>query len=154
MSETIFYIKQGRKYIPHSTYSSDFCDGFPNGSHLVTVKVGGTSRRYKIDPAYAPLIAAGMVAEDAIAKTLLDKSSLRVKETPLTYEQREAWNRLIEVFGPDAKSLEWPSARETSQCAVDAMINEAEKLLTHPSVKKAYEHFLIVCKLTKENNFE
>ena len=150
MSEIIFYIKQGRRYIPHSTYSSEFCDGFPEGSHLVNVTFNGKSRRYKIDPAYAPLIAAGMVAEDAICKVLIESSSLRNRSTPLTVEQREAWERLVEVFGDDARSLEWPSARETAQSAVYAMILEAEKLLEHPMVKQAYEQFLMVSKLTME----
>ena len=64
--ETIFYVKKGRRYIPHSSYSSEFCDSFPKGTHLVQTYPGGSSRRYNIDPAYAPMIAAGRVAEDAI----------------------------------------------------------------------------------------
>ena len=84
--ETIFYIKKGRKYIPHSTYSSEFCDSFPKGTHLVDVYPGGSSRRFNIDPAYAPMIAAGRVAEDAISKKIMEASALRIPERqkPLT----------------------------------------------------------------------
>jgi len=29
---------------------------------------------------------------------------------------------------------------------------EAEKLLSNPSVRKAYERFLLICELTKDHN--
>jgi hypothetical protein len=153
--EVIFYVKQGRRYVPHSTYSSEFCDAFPKGTHMVQSYPGGTLRRYNIDPAYAPMIAAGRVAEDAISKKIMEVTEIRRntrnKETPLTPGQHEAWNKLIEEFGPDAKQLEWPSARECAEEAVKAMAAEAEKLLENPSVRKAYERFLLVAQLTKEH---
>ena len=151
MTETIFYIKKGRKYIPHSTYSSEFCDSFPKGTHLVQVYPGGSSRRFNIDPAYAPMIAAGRVAEDAVSKAIMRASDMRPKETPLTQEQKDAWEHLVKVFGPSARTLEWPSAREAAESAVNAMIQEAEKLLENPSVRKAYERFLLVAALTKDH---
>ena len=42
----------------------------------------------------------------------------------------------------------------TRKEAVKAMSVEAEKLLSVPSVRKAYEHFLLVAKLTKDKNDE
>lgn len=153
--EIIFYIKKGRRYIPHSTYSSEFCDSFPKGTHLVQSYPGGSSRRFNIDPAYAPMIAAGRVAEDVISKRIMDATEIRRntrnKETPLTPGQRAAWDKLVEEFGPDAKQLEWPSARECAEEAVKAMMKEADILLSNPAVRKAYEHFMLVCELTKEN---
>ncbi len=82
--EVIFYIKRGRRYIPHSTYSSEFCDSFPKGTHLVQSYPGGSMRRFNIDPAYAPMIAAGRVAEDAISEVLMKASELRPQTTPIT----------------------------------------------------------------------
>ena len=149
--ETIFYVKKGRRYIPHSTYSSEFCDSFPKGTHLVQSYPGGSSRRFNIDPAYAPMIAAGRVAEDAISKALMRASDLRPKSKPMTQEQIDAWNRLVEVFGPEARTLEWPSAREACEEAVKAMAQEAEALLANPVVRKAYEKFLFVAELTKDH---
>ena len=149
--EIIFYIKKGRKYIPHSTYSQEFCDGFTHGAHLVMAYPGGASRRYNIDPAYAPMIAAGRVAEDAISKAISDLSALQPKSTPITEEQRAAWMNFIEVMGPDARTLKRASAMDIAQAAVKAMAEEADKLLSNPSVKKAYERFLLVCELTKEH---
>ena len=150
-TETIFYIKKGRRYVPHSTYSSEFCDSFPKGTHLVDVYPGGSSRRFNINPAYAPMIAAGRVAEDAISKILMRASDLRPKTAPLTEVQRQAWDNLVKEMGEEARALEWPSAREACEEAVKAMQVEADKLLTNPVVRRAYEHFLLVCELTKEH---
>jgi hypothetical protein len=150
--ETIFYIKKGRKYIPHSTYSNEFCDSFPKGTHLVQSYPGGSLRRFNIEPAYAPMIAAGRVAEDAISKILMQASDLRPKRAPMTPEQIEAWDKLVKVFGEEARCLEWPSAREACEAAVKAMQVEADKLLDNPSVRRAYERFLLVAALTKDHN--
>lgn len=154
MTETIFYVKKGRRYVPHSSYSPEFSDSFPKGTHLVDVYPGGRSTRYCIDPAYAPMIAAGRVAEDAISQALMRASDMRPRETPLTQEQRDAWEHLVKVFGPSARQLEWPSAREACEEAVKAMQVEADKLLSNPAVRKAYERFLFVCELTKEHNVQ
>ena len=150
--EVIFYIKRGRRYIPHSTYSSEFCDSFPKGTHLVDVYPGGSSRRFNIDPAYAPMIAAGRVAEDTISKALMRASDMRPKSKPMTPGQIAAWENLVKEFGPEARTLEWPSAREACEEAVKAMQTEADKLLGNPVVRKAYEKFLFVAELTKEHH--
>jgi len=150
--EVIFYVKKGRRYVPHSSYSSEFCDSFPKGTHLVQSYPGGSSRRYNIDPAYAPMIAAGRVAEDAISKRIMEVSALRPRQdrTPLTPEQREAWERLADAFGEERYALEWCSYREAAEAGVKAMQQEAEKLLDHPAARKAYDNFLLVCKLVQE----
>lgn len=151
-NETTFYIKKGRRYIPHSYYSNEMCDAFPKGYHLVSVYPGGSSRRFNIDPAYAPMIAAGRVAEDAISEAIRKATDMRPKTAPITPEQKEAWDNLVRVFGEDARMLEWPSAREACEAAVKAMQVEADKLLANPTVRKAYEKFLFVAELTKEHN--
>jgi hypothetical protein len=149
--KTIFYKKEGQKYVPVYEYDQELLDAFPKGNHLVSVYPGGSSRRYNIDPNYAAMIAAGRVAEDAISKELMRASDMRPKSAPITLEQKAAWEHLVEVFGPEAKCLEWPSAREACEQAVRAMEVEADKLMSHPSVKKAYDHFQLVCKLVNEN---
>lgn len=145
-----FYEKVGRRYIPVCEYDQTLMDAFPKGSHLVICYPGGSSTRYNVDPNYAAMIAAGRVAEDAISRALMRASDLRPKSAPLTDEQRAAWNRLVEVMGPEAKCLEWPSAREVCEEAVRAMQAEADLLMTHPSVRKAYEQFLFVAALAQE----
>jgi len=152
--ETIFYIKKGRRYVPHSTYSSEFCDSFPKGTHLVQTYPGGSSRRYNIDPAYAPMIAAGRVAEDAICKAISKASEMRPQQTPLTEGQRRAWKKLAKEFGNELCTLQCNSVRDIAEAGVKAQIEEANKLMTNPAVRKAYEHFLLVAQLTKEHNVQ
>ena len=149
----IYYIKEGRRYVPVSEYDSDLLDSFSKGTHLVMVYPGGSSRRYNIDPNYAAMIAAGRVAEDAISKTIMEASALRIGgERKLTAEQREAWERLAAAFGQERFPLEYSSYREAAEAGVQAMQLEAEKLLTNPTVRKSFEQFLMICELTKENN--
>jgi hypothetical protein len=146
--ETIFYIKKGRRYVPHSTYSSEFCDSFPKGTHLVDVYPGGQSRRFNIDPAYAPMIAAGRVAEDAMCRAISKASELRPRQTPITDGQRKAWRKLAKEFGDELATLHINSARDIAEAGIAALELEAVSLLKNPAVKKAYDHFLLVAKLT------
>jgi hypothetical protein len=148
----IYYEKKGRRYVPVAEYDNQLLDSFPKGTHLVMCYPGGSSRRFNIDPAYAPMIAAGRVAEDAISKTIMEKSALRIpeKHQPLTQEQKAAWEYLASTFGEDRYALEWCSYREAAEAGIKAMQDEADKLMKHDSVRRAYEQFLIVCELTKE----
>jgi hypothetical protein len=152
----IYYEKVGRRYKPVSEYDNDLVDSFTKGTHLVQVYPGGSSRRYNINPAYAPMIAAGRVAEDKISEVIRKATDLRAasKETKLTEEQLRCWKALNKAFGEESHALQWPSAREACEEAVKAMQEEAEKLLTVPAVRKAYEHFLFVAELTKDHNNE
>jgi hypothetical protein len=151
MTETIFYIKKGRRYIPHSTYSPEFCDGFPKGTHLVDVYPGGASRRYNIDPAYAPMIAAGRVAEDAICRAINKASEMKPQRTPITEGQRKAWKKLAKEFGDDLATLSMGCARDIAEAGIKAQMEEADKLLSNPTVRKAYDRFLFVAELTKDH---
>jgi len=154
MTKKIFYEKVGRRYKPVYEYDQTLLDAFPKGTHIVMCYPGGQSTRYNIDPAYAPMIAAGRVAEDVISKALMVASDMRPKQAPLTEEQREAWDNLVRAMGPNARMLEWPSAREATERAVKAMQEEADKLMTNSAVRLAYEHFLLVCELSKDHQVE
>jgi len=150
MTKEIFYKKVGNRYKPVYEYDQVLLDAFPKGAHLVNVYPGGQSTRYNINPNYAAMIAAGRVAEDAISQVLMKASDLRPKTAPITPGQRKAWDNLIKEFGPEARCLEWPSAREACEAAVAAMQVEADKLMQNESVKQAYDHFVFLCELTKQ----
>lgn len=157
MTKKIFYEKVGRKYVPAREYDDDLVHALPKGTHIIMSHPGGQSTRYNIDPNYAAMIAAGRVAEDAISKRLHDATEIRRStrgktETPLTPGQKAAWENLVKEFGEDARQLELPSIRECAEAGVKAMQEEAEKLMQHESVRQAYEHFQMVCELTKEHN--
>lgn len=151
MTKQIFYKKVGRRYVPVSEYDSELLDAFAKGTHLVMTYPGGQSRRYNIDPAYAPMIAAGRVAEDAISDAVRKASDLRPSRNPLTEGQIKAWRKLSKEFGEEAHTLTWPSARDAAESAVKAMQVEADKLLENPAVRKAYEHFLFVAELARDH---
>jgi hypothetical protein len=150
----IYYEKVGRRYVPVAEYDSAYMDSFPKGNHLVMCYPGGTSRRFNVDPNYAAMIAAGRVAEDAISSAVVKASEMRPHRTPITEKQQKAWQALTKAFGDERYYIEIPSAREIAEQGIKAMMLEAEKLLAVPSVRKAYEHFLFVAELTKEEQNE
>jgi len=146
----IYYEKVGRKYVPISEYDSDYLDSFSRGTHIVMCYPGGQSRRYNIDPNYAALIAAGRVAEDAMCEAMRKASELKPKQTPITEGQRKAWKKLAKEFGDELATLNGASSYDIAEAGLKALQEEADKLLTNPAVKKAYEHFLLVAELTKD----
>lgn len=146
----VFYEKHGRRYVPVAEYDNELLDSFPKGNHLVMCYPGGSSRRFNIDPALAPMIAAGRVAEDAICSAMIKASELKPNQTPLTKEQLRAWRALARSFGDELCTLKGASVRECAEAGIKAMQEEADKLMQHPAVRDAYEQFQLVCKLVKE----
>jgi gamma-glutamyltranspeptidase len=96
------------------------------------------------------MIAAGRVAEDAICRAISKASEMRPQRTPITPGQKKAWEKLAKEFGDDLATLSLGCARDYAEAGVQAMQKEADKLMKHESVRKAYEHFLLMCELTKE----
>lgn len=147
----IYYEKVGRKYVPVAEYDNDFLDSFPKGNHLVMSYPGGVSRRFNIDPNYAAMIAAGRVAEDAICRAISKASELRPKQTPITPEQKAAWEALAKSFGDELCTLHGLSVHDCAEAGVKAMMEEANKLMNNPTVRKSFERFLMICELTKDH---
>ena len=129
----------------------EFQAAMPQGNHLIMCYPGGRSTRYNIEPALAPMIAAGRVAEDAICDAMRKASEMRPQRTPITSGQQRAWKKLAKEFGDDLATLSLGSARDHAEAGVQAMQEEADKLMTNPAVRLAYEQFLLVCELTKKN---
>ena len=146
----IFYEKVGRRYKPVAEYDSTYLDSFPKGDHLVSVYPGGSSRRFNIEPALAPMIAAGRYAEDAISKAVVKASEMRPRRTPITEKQKKAWENLAKAFGDEVYYIELPSAREIAEEGVKAMMEETDKLMKHEAVKQAYDHFMFIAKLVHD----
>lgn len=146
----IYYEKRGRRYVPVAEYDNDFLDSFTKGNHLVMSFPGGTSRRFNINPNYAAMIAAGRVAEDAVCKAINKASEMRPARTPITPAQQRAWKKLAKEFGDELCTLNGASTQDIAEAAVTAMQLEADKLMKHEGVRKAYEHFILMCELTKE----
>jgi len=150
MVKKVYYEKVGRKYVPVAEYDSDYLDSFSKGTHIVMSYPGGQSRRYNIDPAYAPLIAAARVAEDAICRAISKASEMRPARTPITLGQKKAWEKLAKELGDELATLHGLCIHDCAEAGVKAMQEEADKLMTNAAVKEAYDQFLFVCALTKQ----
>lgn len=153
--KTIFYKKVGRRYKPVSEYDSELLDALPKGAHLTVVYPGGRSTRYKIDPNYAAMIAAGRVAEDAISSAIQKATELRPHNQQMNDEEMQRWRAFISTMPEDMRfMMTHGSVREAAEEGVRAMIVEADKLMSNPMVKSAYEDFMLVCKLVSEKQNE
>jgi len=149
MVKKILYEKVGRRYVPVAENYDDHYT-FPKGNHLVMCYPGGESRQFNIDPNYAALIAASRVAEDAMCKALNKASEMRPARTPITPAQQRAWKKLAKEFGDELCTLNGASIHDIAEAGVQALQQEADKLLTNATVKAAYDQFLFVCALTKK----
>lgn len=150
--KTIFYKKVGRKYEPVSEYDNELLDAFPKGTHLVMSYPGGQSRRFNIDPNYAAMIAAGRVAEDAICRKIQETTELRPVNRSIDEETQRKWKKFIATVPEDFRYMfTHGCARDAAEAGVNAMMEEADKLMTNPTVRKAFEKFLLVAELSKEN---
>lgn len=148
----IYYVKEGRKYVPVAEYDQDLMDSFHKGNHLVMVYPGGTTRRFNIEPALAPMIAAGRYAEDAVCKAMMKASELKPHRTPITESQQRAWLALADAFGDELCTLQGSSTRDIAEAGVQAMQAQADQLMINPTVRKAYDKFMMLCELTREQN--
>jgi len=85
----VYYEKVGRRYVPVYEYDSNLLDSFPQGNHLVMCYPGGSSRRFNIDPNYAAMIAAGRVAEEAMAEAMQTEADQLMQNSAVraAYEQ-------------------------------------------------------------------
>lgn len=145
----VFYKKVGRKYVPVAEYNSSLLDSIPYGHFLLSVFENGSSRS-RVMPAFAPMIAAGLYSKDTITRAIREASELRPRNIPVTPGQAAAWKKLQEEFGEDRHCLTWPAAQDTADDVVKAMQVQADKYLTDPMVRKAYDHFLLIVELTKD----
>ena len=146
----IYYEKVGRKYLPVAEYDNDYLDSFPKGTHLVVCNPGNTSRKFNIDPDYAGLIAASEVARDAMCKAIIKASELRPARTPITPAQERAWKKLAKEFGSELCTLSGASSYDIAEAGIKALQKEANVLYSNEAVKKAYDHFILLSKLSKD----
>lgn len=150
MSE-IFYRRVGRRYVAVSEYDSEIMDALPPGDHLISVRPGLTSRRHHVDPALAPMIGAGLYAEDAMSRAIYNAMELRPQKTVMTARQLELMTALTEEFRREDAVWMRPCAQDAARAGVAALQQEAQRRMSHPAVRQAYEHFLTVARLCDES---
>lgn len=102
---TTFYIRKDGKYkaVSESEYWSE--DTIPLGFHLVEVKPGSTSWKFRINPDLVEFTAAMSIARDAMLSKMNEVNQLKVAEKtyPLHLRQKatKAWNAWKEIMGED-----------------------------------------------------
>lgn len=151
----VFYEKIGRRYVPVYEYDQTLLDAFPKGNHLVMCYPGGQSRVYNIEPNYVALIAAARVAKDSMHEAINDAVKMQRDEhnnKVLTPEQYDAWQKFVDVMGERGRYVKYKSVHDIAEAGLNALIDEADQLMTHPAVRDAYEQFQLVCKLVKEKS--
>lgn len=144
---TDLYRKQGRRYVPVAQYDPENLDSLPEGSHLIICKPGSRMRKFHVDPNHAALIAAARTVQDAMCDAIVQASALRSRSKNLTSRQKAAWGKFLEVMGPDAHGVYYDSAHDVVAAGVKALTEEAERLMENEAVRRAYDQFLLMCKL-------
>ena len=149
----IFYEKVGRRYKPVYEYDQTLMDAFPKGTHIVICYPGGKSTRYNIDPNYAAMIAAGRIAEDAITQSIQHSTELRPMNREIDEDTQQRWKEFIVTVPEDFRFMfTHGSAHDAAQAGVQAMQEEANRLMQNEGVRRAYEHFQLMCELTKNQS--
>ena len=152
LNMTTFYRKVGRRYVPVMEHDSELIDALPYGDHLISVRSNSQSRRHRVDPAFAPMIAAGLYAMDAMVNAIHEAQKLRFdQKVTMTPRQLALMEELTESMNRSDAVWLRPSARDSAEAAVRALQKEAERRMQHPAVRKAYEDFLVVARLCENH---
>ena len=139
--------------MPVSEYDTELLDAFPKGTHIVICYPGGKSTRYNIDPNYAAMIAAGRIAEDAITQSIQHSTELRPMNREMDEDLQRRWREFIDTVPESFRFMfTHGSARDAAEAGVRAMQEEADRLMQHESVRRAYEQFQLVCKLVSQDS--
>jgi hypothetical protein len=146
---TTLYKKAGRRYVPVGEFDNEAVDHLPYGYHMIVVRKGSRSTHYNIDPNLAALTAAATVADEAMVTAMVKASEYKPSRTPLTPRQIRAWDELKAAFSDELAGLTRDSARDIVQAGIKAMQEEAQRRMTNPVVREAYEQFQTVCKLAE-----
>jgi hypothetical protein len=152
---TGIYKKAGRRYVEIGEYDPEFLDHIPNGVTMTVKRPGSTYRRFNIDPALAPMLAAGIYCEDQIAQAIVRAGELRPVRKEISLEQRAAYDKFLDTMPEEERFyLTYGSARDVAEAGTRALTDEVQKLLTNESIRAAYDHFMLLCKLSQEHNIE
>jgi len=147
-SNDIIYKKVGKKYFPMGvdTYKWDI---LPVGAHLIVIDGGCTTRKYNIDPDYAPMLAAVMYCRDELANAIGEATSARPRNQPITELQRKKWEEFAESMGESLMLLQHDSTYDVAEKVLKMLIARSDELLKNESVKLAHDQFLFLSKLSK-----
>jgi hypothetical protein len=101
------------------------------------------------------MIAAGRYAQDAIADSLRQATELRPYNHEMSEAEQIKWKQFIRTMPDEFRfMMTHGSAMDAVDAGIKAMQIEADKMLSNPAVRKAYDNFMLIYKLTKENEHQ
>lgn len=157
MKSTGIYKRVGRRYVEIGEYDPEYTDHVPNGVTMIVKRPGSQSTRYNVDPDIVPLLAASVYCEDEISQAIYRAGELRPYNRSITPEQRAAFDAFLATMPEDDSNrfmMTVGSAREAAEAGTRALVEEARGLLANDSICAAYEHFMLLCKLSQEHKNE
>jgi hypothetical protein len=155
MKSTGIYKKVGRRYVEIGEFDPEYLDHIPMGASLWVKRKGSQSRRYNVDPAFVPMLAASIYCEDEISQAIVQAGELRPVRKSITPEQRQAYDAFLLTMPEEERFyLTHGSARDAAEAGTKALAEQAEKLLANESIRAAYDHFMLLCKLSALENAE
>jgi hypothetical protein len=153
MINETYYKKVGRRYVPVSYYDSDLTHALQDGCTLIVKNKGATSFiRNNITPDNAAIVAAMVYAKETLTKAMHAASEVRPARAPITDEELRAWGQLKAAMNEDAFYIQYPALYDIAEEATKKMQEVVDEMLKNDSVRQAYDHFLLVAKLSMENN--
>ena len=142
MSKTLYEKKVSPKgkvtYVPCAEYME--YDSFP----------GAKTRKFNVDPDVVSLYAAACNAKELIVSKLLEASTARPSKTPITQEQRDAWDAFAATFDDNWRSVQMPSANDIANAVVELLLKEVQETMKSESLKKSYDQFVMLWNLHKQ----
>lgn len=151
MAETVFYKKEGRKFIPVTYYDdSVLSEAMPEGATLIVKQKNLTMTRRNVDIDYAPMLAAAMATKESLSTTLVKSSEVRPHRKALTKEQLAEWQAIMDKHGDDFRYIEYPSAYESVEAAVAFLADQVVTAHKNQAVSEAWNHYKLLVALTLE----
>lgn len=152
MTKTLYEKKVSPKgkvtYVPCAEYME--YDSFPMGHTLVSCFPGAKTRKFNVDPDVVSLYAAAYNAKELIVSKLLEASTARPSKTPITQEQRDAWDAFAATFDDNWRSVQMPSANDIANAVVELLLKEVQETMKSESLKKSYDQFVMLWNLHKQ----
>jgi len=148
---TTYYEKVNGEFVPVLEYNSYLMDALPEGHHLISVDGHLTVRRRDINPDFATVHAAMVIAEEEITKLLANIYRMNEGRVKLTEEENELWTQLSKALVNSEFSVVRKSPADIAREISAKVVEKAEELRKIPAVKEAWDHYLLVATLAKNN---
>lgn len=140
----VFYEKINGEFVPTRMWDPVLEESLDSGAWVTVVRPGISITRSMIDIDFAPLQAAGLLAQEQIAQAIYNESR---KNIPTS--SSGAPDKIVESYNVFPHNMTRAQAQHIADAGVRAMQDQAQELLANPGVRAAYDQFMLICKLTK-----